>query len=38
MKRRMLLLMATIVFGAVVMAGCSEKDSKDETKEVTIGV
>ena len=34
----MLLLMATVVIGAVMMAGCSGKDSKDETKEVTIGV
>ena len=38
MKKRILLLMSILVLGATMMTGCGDKESKEETKEVTIGV
>ena len=38
MKKRIILLMSMLVIGITVMTGCSDKESKNETKEVTIGV
>ena len=38
MKKRILLLVVMMAVGTVMMAGCSDKDKKDGTKEITIGV